>query len=100
MSEQESKISENNSSEKQNSGETDALGTTSQVISKAVPPGADRRSFLMRSAMSVRLQSLQAAHTGENGTGWRRTPQHHRQHRGFGSAASRRFGCRQKSRAL
>jgi L-serine dehydratase len=51
MSKKGSKVSEINSSDEQNLGENDALGSTSLVISKDVPTGADRRSFLMRSAI-------------------------------------------------
>ncbi|HET9664991.1 MAG TPA: L-serine ammonia-lyase [Burkholderiales bacterium] len=51
MSEQEDKILEKKSSEIQNPNEADPLGSTVELVSQEVPPGADRRAFLMRSAI-------------------------------------------------
>jgi L-serine dehydratase len=73
MSEEVKKIPEN-SGEIQPSEETDPLGSTSQVISKEVPPGADRRSFLMRSAVVAATavmtgRSIAAQEKIQKGTG-------------------------------
>ncbi len=69
MSEKENKTVDDTVSSKDPSLKTrveDPLGSTIELISKAVPPGVDRRSFLIRSAVggaaAVMTGSIVSAH--------------------------------------